>query len=326
MSNATGPGNQIPLGVVIVNYRTPDITINCLRSLEGEMRKLPGSRVVVTDNASGDDSIEKIKAAIETEAWDEWVSLIPLDRNGGFAYGVNQGIKRVAQAKYVLILNSDAIVNPGCFSYCYTVMEQDPTIGILSCLLLNSDGTVQNVARKFPTPIGQIVSTLGLPWKLPNLFQWADIEDLTWDRKTTKREVDWLGGAFMMVPGELIQKIGGLDEDFFFYGEDVEFCHRVWKAGYRCYYDPTVSVTHYGGKSSDPSRLSSFRKNLFMWKARYLVQEKCYGRPSALVLRAVDTAACGLRVALLQLMGKQDDVKYKSLAQTFAILLGKEER
>src|SRR3569832_130435 len=87
MSDETQPNNLSRLIVVIVNYRTPDLTIDCLRSLVSEVRSLPGTRVVVSDNDSGDGSVEKIGTAIETEGWGDWVSLVPLERNGGFAFG-----------------------------------------------------------------------------------------------------------------------------------------------------------------------------------------------------------------------------------------------
>ncbi|MBD0346055.1 MAG: glycosyltransferase, partial [Coleofasciculus sp. Co-bin14] len=107
---------QIPLLVVIVNYRTPNLTINCLRSLVNEVQTLPGMQVVVVDNASGDGSVEKITHAIETEGWGSWASLLPSDCNGGFAYGNNAAIRPALQSPnpspYYLLLNSDTEVRP----------------------------------------------------------------------------------------------------------------------------------------------------------------------------------------------------------------------
>lgn len=95
-------------------------------------------------------------------------------------------------------------------------MEEQKDIGVMSCKLLNEDGSLQNVTRKFPNPMRSLISALGLPWYLPFLFNWANIDDDTWDKENTKKDVDWLGGAFLLIRGSLLRKIGGLDEDFSF--------------------------------------------------------------------------------------------------------------
>jgi N-acetylglucosaminyl-diphospho-decaprenol L-rhamnosyltransferase len=310
----------VPLLVIIVNYRTPELTIDCLRSLESDIQSAPGARAVVVDNGSGDGSSERIEAAIRDREWGTWASLKALRRNGGFAFGNNRGMECVESARYVLLLNSDTVVHPGVLAHCRSVMDAEPTIGAMSCLVLNADGTPQNVARRFPTALRRSVGSLGLPWKMPALFGWADLEDATWDRRSTKRDVDWLGGAFLFVRGELVEKIGLLDEDFFFYGEDIEFCHRVWRAGYRCHYDPGASITHFGGNSSDPTRLASAERVRHAWRARHLVHEKLYGRASALACLALDGVLLASKLALRTVKGqrggpiyRQDELALRSL-------------
>jgi GT2 family glycosyltransferase len=117
MSSALQLKLPIPLLVVIVNYRTASLTIDCLRSLMGEVQLLPGMRVIVVDNASNDGSVEKIGTAIETEDWGDWASLLPSDRNGGYAFGNNVAIRPVLQSPesppYFLLLNPDTVVRPG---------------------------------------------------------------------------------------------------------------------------------------------------------------------------------------------------------------------
>jgi GT2 family glycosyltransferase len=189
----------------------------------------------------------------------------------------------------VLLLNSDTIVHPGVLRTCFNVMERDPTIGVMSVMLKSPDGSVQNVARKFPTPLRAAVSSLGLPWLIPALFRWADIEDGGWDRATCARDVDWLGGAFLFIRATALRQIGPLDQTFFFYGEDIEFCHRMAKAGFRRRYDPTATVAHIGGAST--------RRNaqLLRRRARYQVQRKCYGETAACVVGTIDIIASWLR-------------------------------
>lgn len=284
----------IDLLVVIVNFKTPDLTIQCLRSLVEQVRDVPATRVVVTDNASGDDSIPRISAAIEAEGWGSWCTLVPLPKNGGFSYGNNRGIDASPKARYTLLLNSDTIVHPGCFRYCLDLMDRTPDIGILGCKLLNADASIQNGCRKFPTPWRLISCTIGLPFKLPALFGGDDMEDPRWDRNQT-RNVDWLMGAFMFIRGSAMERLGGLSEEFFFYGEDVELCHRYMRAGLRRYYDPAVSITHLGGASSDPTRLAKNAQSRHHWRGRYQVQRRCYGRLAEWLVRGIDISVHSFR-------------------------------
>ena len=287
------------LAIIIVNYRTPGLTVDCLRSLAPEVAANPGTRVVVVENGSGDDSGAKIKDAIDGNRWSAWCTLIVTEKNWGFAGGNNRGQERVMQeggADYVLLLNSDTLVQPGCLKQTVELMEADRGIGLLSCRLLNKDGSAQNVCRKFPSPLRCVIGAFSLPWKMPRLFGWADCEDLTWDRNTVARDVDWLGGAFMLIRGEWLAKHKGLDERFFFYGEDIEICHRVWRTGYRCHYDPTSTVVHLGGSSSDPTRMAAGTRSVHSWRGRYLVQRFCYGRTADWLLRWVDLINVRLRL------------------------------
>jgi GT2 family glycosyltransferase len=277
-------------------------------------------KAVIVDNASGDGSVGQIAEAITGERWSDWASVHEAPRNGGFAYGNNRGWERSTDAEYVLLLNSDTIVAPGCLQHCLSVMERDRLIGAMSCLVLNRDGSVQNVCRRFPNPLNQFLSAIGLPYRWPRFFGWANTEELNWDRRTVARDVDWIGGAFMLLRGDLIRRIGLLDEDFFFYGEDVELCHRIWKAGLRVYYDPGASITHLGGGSSDPSRLAAAQRSLHRWQARYLVQRKCYGAWAAWLVRLIDITAYSLRRLRLALSGQRRSERYRLVCDVLRLL------
>lgn len=305
--------------IVILNYRTPQLTVECLRSLAGEVNGIADCRVVVADNASGDGSERIIPRAIDENRWGAWATFKALPRNGGFAWGNNRGLEECPDARFVLLLNSDTVMHPGTIQYCLRTLEGDRTIGILSCKVLNADGTNQNVTRKIPTPANQAVSATGLPWKWPSLFGWADTEDPSWDR-STRRDVGWVGGAFMFVNGEMVRSIGLLDEAFFFYGEDIEFCHRAWRNGWRVHYDPTVSITHYGGASSDPTRLPEAKRSNHRWAARYLVQRKCHGRLAEWAVRAIDYASYAGRLMALACAGQRGAKRYVEMDRAFAAL------
>lgn len=321
---ASAPRLPIDLLVVVVNYRTPGITINCLESLAPNRSPGIRCRVVVVDNASGDESADQLAQAIGSRGWASWATLCCTSRNGGFSFGNNRGIEAGLQAflpRFVLLLNSDTIVQPGCLRSCIDRMDSDPSIGLFSCKLLNADGSVQNVVRRFPSPLRVFISTTGLPWLFPRLFGWADTNDPGWDRATTARDVDWIGGAFLMIRTEVLDRIGVLDEDFFFYGEDTEYSHRAARAGIRRYYDPVGSVVHLGGASSDPALLPTKSRNIHAWRGRYLVQRKCYGRPAEWFVRCVDIAGCAVRLAWHRVspMGKPE--RFAELSDMLKLLV-----
>jgi GT2 family glycosyltransferase len=309
---SVGTQGGLPLLVVVVNYRTPDLTIDCLRTLAEEAPSIPGIHVVIVDNDSGDGSADAIEAAIRASGW-AWAQVVRAERNGGFAYGNNRGIEAgyaLGPPRWVLLLNSDTLVPPGALQSCLDAVESDETVGVMSCRLQNADGSMQNTVRRFPTPFRVAIAHTGLPWRWPRLFGWADTEDPGWDRDHEARNVDWVGGAFMMIRGELLERLGGLDEGFFFYGEDTEFCHRIHHAGFKVRYDPRVSITHLGGASSDPTRMNSSARSINYWRGRYLVQRRCYGTLAAATVRAMDRASARIRVAALRLQRRTTSPNY----------------
>jgi len=310
------------LGVVIVNHRTPALVLRCLESLEGEVAANPGTGVVVVDNDCEPQSAAEIVRAIEERGWGEWARVRPLKRNGGFAFGANRGFENFSAADFLLLLNSDTVVKPGCLAHCLGVMRDDPSIGVMSCLLLNGDGTVQNVARPFPTPLRVLARAWGLPWYFPSLFQWAHPDHPAWDRGREVRDVDWLGGGFLFLRASLFRQLRGFDEEFFLYGEDLEFSHRVWKAGFRCHYDPRVSVVHFGGGSSEAGELGPEDLERHRLRARYLVQKKCYHPLAAFVLRVTDFLVALFRRLWFAAKGRQESARYKSLVRFLDLVTG----
>jgi len=288
--------DPLSLVILIVNFRTPELTIDCLRTLQGERDESGMSfEVVLVDNDSGDGSVEQIEQAIAEHGWVSWVRFVVSQKNLGFSGGNNLALRHASFSDYVLLLNSDTKVHPGCFRACKQVMEQQPDVGALSCLVLNDDGSVQNVCRRLPKPLCETARALGLVDKLPRWFGWADTEDLGWDRLKEARDVEWIGGAFMWLRRPLVERIGLLDETFFFYGEDVEFNHRIWRSGSRVHYSPTGTITHLGGGSSTPSNLPTQSRQRMV--ARYQIQRVCYGRLAAWWLRVVDFAVGLVRLA-----------------------------
>lgn len=250
MSDALKPDSLTPLVVVIVNYRTAGLTIDCLRSLVSEVRSLPGTRVIVTDNASGDGSVEKIQAAIETEGWGDWASLQPLERNGGFAYGNNAAIRPVLESPnpppYILLLNPDTIVRPGALKALVDFMDSHPDVGIAGSRLEDPDGTPQRSAFRFHSILSELDFGLRLGIVTKLLSNWVVAPPVSDEVGQT----DWVAGASMIVRREVFETAGLMDEEYFMYYEEMDFCLQAKKAGWSCWYVPPSHVVHLVGQSS----------------------------------------------------------------------------
>ena len=319
-------GTPRSLEVIVLNYKTPAVTLDCLRTLADEFARFPEFHVTLVDNASGDDSVARIQAGIAAADWGDWLEFRPLTANLGFAGGNNlimrEQLDSAQPPEFILLLNSDTLVQPGCLQASVAALAGDPGVGALSCMLLNPDGSVQNVCRKFPRPDRETARAFGLPWTLPRLFGWADIEDPGWDRRSGPRDVDWIGGAFLLARAAALRRAGLLDDGFFFYGEDCELCFRIWKCGYRVRFDPSGETVHLGGASSDGERLRNHRRDLFTWRARFRVQERCYGRLARLWVHAVYTTVFALRYALAALRGQRGTTHYANMREGFHQLTG----
>jgi N-acetylglucosaminyl-diphospho-decaprenol L-rhamnosyltransferase len=250
MLNAIQSNNPTLLLVVIVNYRTPGLTIDCLRSLVNEVRSLPGTRVIVTDNASGDESVEKIGAAIETEGWGDWVSLQPLERNGGFAFGNNAAIRPALQSTnqppYILLLNPDTIVRPGALKVLVDFMNEHPEVGIAGSRLEDPDSTPQHSAFRFHTVLSELDLGLRLGVVSKLLAKWGVAPPIP----EAACQTDWVAGASMIVRREVFEAAGLMDEDYFMYYEEMDFCLQAKRAGWSCWYVPQSRVVHLVGQSS----------------------------------------------------------------------------
>lgn len=291
------------LVIVILNYRTPATTADCLASLAPCLDEVTGGvRVMLVDNASGDDSVPYLREVIERLGMSEVVELLCSRTNLGFAGGNNLAIAQLREGDdLVLLLNSDTLVRPGTLWHCVKRMCEEPAIGVLSCRLDSPDRTPQANARRLPTPVRMTVHVLGLVHRWPRAFAWADLEDGGWDRRGESRDVEWVGGAFMLVRRGALHEVGPLDASFFFYGEDAELCHRVRRGGWRVIYDGRVGITHLGGGSSDPARLERRARDRLSWEARYLLQRRCFGRLAELYLRTLDLVVYTARAAKLRL-------------------------
>lgn len=250
MTAALPSPSSASLLVVIVNYRTADLTLHCLRSLAGEISTVPGTQVVVVDNASGDGSAEKIAQTIAAQGWNEWASLIPAERNGGFAYGNNLAIRptlaTASPPQYYLLLNPDTEVRPQALKALVDFMGEHPQVGIAGSSLEEADGTPWPFAFRFPSILGEFDRgmRLGLVSKL--LSRWVVAKTMT----PEQQPIDWLPGASMIVRRQVFETIGLMDEAYFLYYEETDFCLRAKRAGWSCWYVPDSRVMHISGQST----------------------------------------------------------------------------
>ena len=267
--------------IVIVNYRTAALTVDCLASLATEVAA-PGARVVVTDNQSGDDSVSRISTAIAVNHWSDWAAVQPLERNGGFAYGNNAAIapalRSSAPPDYVLLLNPDTVVRPGALGALMEFMDQHRAVGIAGSRLEDPDGTPQISAFRFHSILSELESGLRLGFISRRLAKKVVAPPVPAQSVPT----DWVAGASMMIRREVFESIGLLDEGYFMYFEEVDFCLRARRAGWPCWYVPGSRVVHLVGQASGVTDVKRARKRRpaywFASRRRFFMQNFGRGR------------------------------------------------
>jgi len=240
--------NESPLlSVVIVNYKVPEYTCQAIRSvLQAELADK--TEFIVVDNASGDNS----EALITNEFPD--VQYIGLKNNIGFGKGCNVGVQR-ARGTYLLFLNPDSLVSKDTLSTCTSFLEEHPDVGIVGPKILKPDGSFQAQCRRmFPTPFDAFSHMFGLSRLFPQSKIFGRY-NLTYLDPDVSMEIDAVSGSFMCMRHEVFRKLGGFDDAFFMYGEDLDLCARVKQLGYKVWYHPETQVVHFKGKSSAKEKM-----------------------------------------------------------------------
>jgi GT2 family glycosyltransferase len=228
------------LSIVIICWNDWKVIEDCLRSIFKTTHRIT-YEVIVSDNGSTDGSLEKIRAQFPT------VQVVENRANLGFAKGNNAGI-REAKGEYVLILNPDTIIHDSSLDRWIEFADQHPEAGAFGCRVHNPDGTYQRSARPFPTIARYFVTALGLRF-IGHLKQPVLSDEYEGWKGDTEREVDWQSGCCVMLRGDLLKKLGGFDEQFFYQFEEVDLCRRVWSSGSGIRFTPSASITHLGGQS-----------------------------------------------------------------------------
>ncbi|MGH7213838.1 MAG: glycosyltransferase family 2 protein, partial [Tepidisphaeraceae bacterium] len=210
----------------------------------------PATRVFVTDNASGDGSETTIPAAIQSNNWSAWATFMPLARNGGFAYGNNQAIRAVladpAPPKYVWLLNPDTVVVRGALKQLVDYLDRHEHIGIVGSGVINPDRTIRRSAFRFHTIASEFESAANVGPVSSALSKYIVAPPV----RDEEHETDWVSGASMFVRREVFERIGLLDDGYFMYFEEADFCLRARRAGFRVWYVPGPKIVHLVGQSS----------------------------------------------------------------------------
>lgn len=263
------------LVTLIVNYRTAELVVDCLRSLFTDATLPKNSYVVVADGASEDGSVEQIEAAIKENGWQDRTQLLPLAVNGGFSYSNNQALAHAIQAfgrpRYVLFLNPDTIVRPGALHPLLEAVETNPRIGIAGARLEDPDGTPQACAFRFPTVLGEIESEAKLGPITRLLNGWVIAPPMA----EHASKIDWVSGAGMLVRTDVLDEIGRFDERYFLYYEEVDLCLRAAKAGWQCWHVPQSRIVHLVGCSTGVTRLRTPNRRPAYWfqsRRRYFLK------------------------------------------------------
>ncbi len=243
--------NMIQLSIIIVNYNVKAFLQNCLLSIQKALDHIP-SEIIVVDNASDDGSVEIIKKNFPH------ITLIESPANLGFSKANNIGLK-LAKGKYICLINPDTIVEENTFLEMIKFMESNSEAGLAGCKILNPDGTFQLACRRsFPTPWVAFTKIVGLSKIFPKSKLFAKY-NLTYLDENQTYEVDAVSGSFMFLRREVYEKIGGLDETFFMYGEDLDYCYRVKEAGYKVYYVHSTKIIHFKGESTKRSNIDELK-------------------------------------------------------------------
>lgn len=226
------------LSIIIVNYKTLDLTLNCIDSIIKSNLKNIDYEIVLVDNASKDGSIEAIEERFSQ------LKIIRNVDNLGFSKANNQGIK-ASVGEVILLLNSDTIVDFNSLRQSLDFLKKHKHIGALGCKVLLPTGKLDpSCKRSFPTPMNGIYHQLRLDDAFPDSQRFGAY-NLTYIDENKTCVVDCIMGAFMMLPRKVIDRVGLLDEDFFMYGEDIDWCYRIKEAGYQIMYYPEVRIFHH---------------------------------------------------------------------------------
>jgi len=243
------------LSVVILNYNSKEFLLPCIKGIHEHTTDLD-FEIIIVDNRSTDGSAAYVEQTLKPRFPE--IRFLEADHNGGYAFGNNIGIA-AARGRYVLIMNPDIVIWENSLKRMVDFMDAHPKVGIAGPRLLSPDGTLQYFCYQFPSP--QVLAYRRTPLARASFARRSVREYLMmdWDHRDN-RPVDWVQGSCMIARSDAIKKVGPMDERFFLFLEDTDWCRRFWNHGYEVWYLADVEIIHYHSRASDAGQ---FYKSLF---------------------------------------------------------------
>lgn len=252
------------VSIVIVNWNTRDILRDCLRSIYEQTRDV-NIEVIVIDNASSDDSSKMVSHEFPQ------VVLIENRQNVGFAKANNQGFT-IAKGRYVLLLNPDTVILDGAIQKAVQFADGKPSAGVIGIRTERANGQMCLDCFQYASIANMLISIFGLNKLFPKSRLFGRERYSWWDYRSVK-SVEVVAGCFMLVRREVLDLVGGLDEKFFMYGEEMDWCRRITKAGWKILFYPEARIIHHGAQSSSQNptgmRLEQRKSFLYFFKKHY---------------------------------------------------------
>lgn len=301
-TEANDTGSSTPaISILIVSFNTREVLRECLNSVAASTASLSVETIVV-DNCSRDGSAAMVRKEFP------WVHVIESKENLGFGRANNLAFT-AARGRYIVLLNSDAFLQQNTLCLSLKKMEADPTVGLASGRLVGRDGELQPSARMFPNLLRQLLVISGLAHKFAG-SRFFGQADRTWADPMEAAEVDWVPGAYSIIPADILHRYGFFDPRFFLYYEEVDLCLRIQKAGYKIMYWPEICIVHVGGESSRQVKtleMSQTGAQLVLWQMRStLLYYRKHGGSAACAIRWLEETWYTLRAWRNRLRGGED--------------------
>jgi len=309
---------QVDVSIVIVSFNTSSLTRQCLESIQQHAKGIR-YEVFVIDNASTDGSADMVAEAFPR------VNLIRMHENKGFAGGNIPGMRK-ASGRYILLLNSDAFLAQDVLQDTLSHMDHHLGIGVLGCKLTNPDGSMQPSARMLPGLLNKTLHITGLAARFPKSKFFGRVDYTWWDHAEPK-SVGWVVGAFFLIRAEIMADIGFLDERYFLYFEEIDYCLSARRAGWDVVFYPHARIVHLGGQSSVKTGQRVSVKGRQMTSIRvtseFRYYRKMYGRFHVLASAAIEII-WNLVVIGKNMLIKSTESTYKiDEARTIIVLIAK---
>lgn len=278
---------MVDISIIILNWNTRDLLVDCLNTIFRHTADL-SLEVIVVDNASTDGSQAMLREHFSQ------VRLIANHDNVGFARGNNQGMA-VSQGRYWLLLNSDAFITPGSLTALLQIAEAQPRAGIVGAQLVNADGSFQASHTRFPSLWQEFLILSGVGrWLLGRWYPSHGPEI-----HKGPQPVDYVEGACLLVRPEAVRSAGGLDEGYFMYAEEVDWCYTLRQCGWEVWYQPAAKIIHLGGGSSQGRRT---QREADLYRSRVRFFRKNYGNTAAWLLKGQIYGLTGLKIVVHRLL------------------------